>query len=167
MNKEYRIVALFLLLGSLSVGPAIAASSPFAELMGHYQKIRVALVSDTLEGVAAEAREIEKRAAEFRAAPELAEEAVSEDQVEEWAALLQEIGSAAVELAEANEIGQARELFFTLTKPVSRYRKLAGDRSTVVAYCPMAKQAWLQPDGEIENPYLGQEMPGCGRKIPD
>jgi hypothetical protein len=26
----------------------------------------------------------------------------------------------------------------------------------------MAQKAWIQPKGEIGNPYLGQEMPKCG-----
>jgi hypothetical protein len=50
---------------------------------------------------------------------------------------------------------------------MSRYRKLIGDDSVVVAYCPMEKKAWLQPDGEIENPYGGQAMPRCGRVVPE
>ena len=31
------------------------------------------------------------------------------------------------------------------------------------AYCPMHKRSWLQPDGEIGNPYGG--MPRCGEIV--
>ncbi len=53
-------------------------------------------------------------------------------------------------------------LVLALALPV-RYRQLAGDTTTAVAYCPMAKKPWLQKEGEaIGNPYYGQKMPGCG-----
>ena len=32
----------------------------------------------------------------------------------------------------------------------------------VVAYCSMAKHSWLQPKGEIENPYFDASMRACG-----
>ncbi len=44
---------------------------------------------------------------------------------------------------------------------------MAGIEGTTVVFCPMAKKAWIQPEGEIGNPYLGQEMPTCGEVVPD
>ena len=38
-------------------------------------------------------------------------------------------------------------------------------KSTVVAWCSMSKKSWLQPAGEIGNPYYGKEMPRCGEVV--
>lgn len=32
-------------------------------------------------------------------------------------------------------------------------------------YCPMADASWLQAGREIQNPYMGQRMPHCGRVV--
>ena len=81
--------------------------------------------------------------------------------------MLSLIAAAAAEVAESADLEAAREAFFELSKPMGRYRKLTGDASTIVVYCPMAKKAWLQPDGEIGNPYYGSTMPTCGNRVAD
>jgi hypothetical protein len=44
-----------------------------------------------------------------------------------------------------------------------QYRaKVSGDDLPVVMYCPMVKRSWLQPAGEVGNPYHGQKMANCG-----
>jgi hypothetical protein len=77
-------------------------------------------------------------------------------------ATLEEIRSAASSLSSAENLASTRGDYFALTKPMARYRYLTGHQDTVIAYCPMAQKAWIQPKGEIGNPYLGQEMPKCG-----
>lgn len=32
-------------------------------------------------------------------------------------------------------------------------------------YCPMVKRSWLQPEGDVGNPYFGRKMPGCGNVV--
>ncbi len=32
-------------------------------------------------------------------------------------------------------------------------------------YCPMADASWLQTEREIQNPYMGQRMPHCGKIV--
>jgi Cu(I)/Ag(I) efflux system membrane fusion protein len=32
----------------------------------------------------------------------------------------------------------------------------------VEVYCPMARASWLQADKNVNNPYMGQAMSGCG-----
>ncbi len=146
---------------------AHAAAEPFGELLSSYHSVRMALVQDNLAEAAQHARVIEKRALELGRSAALADEGVTEEQSAEWLELVEEIATAAGELSSADELGSARDAFFALSKPMGRYRKLIGDDSTIVAFCPMAKKAWLQADGEFENPYLGQEMPTCGQRIPD
>ncbi len=106
-----------LALALLAAPAARAAARPespdaFAAITTHYEAIHHALLRDTLDGVAPNARAIRDQAVK-----------------------LYEHFSA----------------------------EAAGDAATTVAYCPMAKKAWLQKEGEaIGNPYYGQEMPRCG-----
>jgi hypothetical protein len=51
-----------------------------------------------------------------------------------------------------------------LTKPLVRWHALLEGSRPVVAYCPMVKKAWLQPDGAIGNPYA-PSMLGCGEVV--
>jgi len=167
MRRRTYVVAVLLLTGGLLVTQATAATGPFTELLGVYHEVRSALVQDNLTRASEHAREIEKRAAELGKDAGLADEAVPDGSTQEWLGLVEEIAAAAAQLGSAEELETAREAFFALSKPMGRYRKLVADGSTIVAFCPMEKKAWLQPDGEFENPYLGQEMPTCGQRIPD
>ena len=167
MRTRIYLVATLLLAGGLSARLAPAATGPFVELSSLYHEARSALVKDDLSGAVERARQIEKRASELAGDTALADEAVPADDLDNWLELVQEIAAAAERLGSAGDLGAAREAFFALTKPMGRYRKLVADTSTIVAFCPMEKKAWLQPEGEFENPYLGQEMPTCGQKIPD
>lgn len=167
MRTRNLVVAALLLTSGHVATHAAAAAGPFGELLSSYHDVRLALVQDDLAEAAEHARVIEKRALELGKNVALADERVAEEQSGEWLELVKEIAAAAGQLGSADELSSAREAFFALSKPMGRYRKLIGDDSTIVAFCPMEKKAWLQADGEFENPYLGQEMPTCGQTIPD
>lgn len=161
------VPAAIALTAALAAAPAAASPTPFQELLSRYHEIRSELVVDRFDGVAEPAGAIRSRATELGREADAAGASVPEDRVDEWQALLTEISAAADRLASAGDLASAREAFYDLSKPMGRYRKMMSDDSSIVVYCPMAKKAWLQPDGEITNPYLGQEMPACGNKIPD
>jgi hypothetical protein len=55
-----------------------------------------------------------------------------------------------------------RAAFGSLSKALVRYRQLVPDPAPVVVFCSMAQEVWLQPEGEIGNPYYGQSMARCG-----
>jgi len=141
------------------------SSSHYTEMSGHYEEIRMALLADSMVDVAAHAEAIEERATDLSDSLSTALAGVSADDLEQCLTALQEIEASAMNLAETSDLESAREEFFVLTKPMAKYRKLTGDQSTVVAYCPMVQEAWIQPAGEIGNPYLGQEMPTCGEVV--
>jgi len=138
------------LLGLFAAPSARAAeTTPFDAMANHYEAIWKALASDSLDGIAGHATAIAELAttgshpqAAAEAAPEIARQAKS--------------------LAAAADLAAARGAFGELTKPLVRYRKAIGADRLQVAYCPMAKKAWLQPEGEIENPYYGTAMLSCG-----
>ncbi len=157
----------FLIAGTLPATEKSEESTAFRDMSVHYEAIRLALLSDSLTGVEDHAEAIRERADGLIDSFDAAEAGVDAEDSGACEALLPELSSAAAELAGAHSLEATRVAFFELSKPLGRYRKLAGIEGTVVAFCPMAKKAWIQPAGEIGNPYLGQEMPSCGEVIPD
>ena len=140
------LLALALL---LTAGPAFSAPAPtgFDAVLGHYETIRKALINDTMAGIPAHAAEIAKLA---KSAP---------------ADLAPRIASAAKKLSATKDLKTARDAFYELSKPMVRWREAAGSKAHVVAYCSMSKRSWIQPKGEIGNPYYGKAMATCGEVV--
>lgn len=159
-----------LLIAALLVIPGIVRAGEtdliaYMEMSGHYDAIRLALLADSTEGLVEHATALQQKAGSLLETFSAAQAGVPEAAASDTEATLREIEAKASSLAATRDLVSAREDFFTLTQPMARYRKLTGDQRTVVAYCSMAQKAWIQPEGEIGNPYLGQEMPGCGEVI--
>ncbi|HEY5298904.1 MAG TPA: DUF3347 domain-containing protein [Verrucomicrobiae bacterium] len=123
-----------------------ALMEPMKSVYDHYLKIQTDLASDSLKGVADEANAIAK--------------AVQGDSMKMLPTV---VGAEAESLAKASDLKSARAAFKPLSDSLIKY--LAdhhAKNSYVEVYCPMAKASWLQADKNINNPYLGKEMPGCG-----
>jgi hypothetical protein len=73
------------------------------------------------------------------------------------------IAELAADLEKAADITTARAGFAKLSDEVIKYRetRCCGDKPVVV-YCSMEKKSWLQPGGEIGNPYVTAAMRKCG-----
>jgi hypothetical protein len=147
-------LSIFALVLAVSTAAGASTSPVFDELMAPYEKIRFALSDDSLEGVADEAASIRDVAA-----------ADVSGEAEEIRELLPEIAGLAADLAESSELAAARDAFYELSKLLVRYRaNVDGERPEVV-YCAMAKKSWLQPPGDIGNPYYGPSMQVCGEVV--
>lgn len=145
--KKYLILGLLLLLPQAALA---STGDTFAMLIEPYEDVRQALLHDTSDGVAEKAVKIR----------DVAKEHAADD------GLLAKISDAAGKLAEASDLDNAREAFYEISKLMVQYRsKAGGDGLPVVVYCSMAKKSWLQPEGEIGNPYYGQSMARCGEVV--
>jgi Cu(I)/Ag(I) efflux system membrane fusion protein len=126
-----------------SDNPALTA--PVKSVYGHYLKIQADLANDSLTGVAENANAITK--------------AVQGD-----AKILPvEVGTKAEALAKAKDLSAARDAFKPLSDALIKY--LADNKAKgayVEVYCPMARASWLQADKNVNNPYFGTAMSGCG-----
>jgi hypothetical protein len=134
----------------------------FDHISAHYEKVRLALAEDTLQGVPLEAQAIHNAIEALRtnfAAEAAGVEAAKAEKVRE---LLPELAKAALSLSTATDLEAARDAFYSVSKPLVRYRSVVDGHRPAVAYCPMARRSWLQPEGEIGNPYYGQAMLTCG-----
>ncbi len=166
-----RRVVLLVTLAALVAAPTLAIggqngqTSAFATMTGHYEAIRQALLHDTTKDIAAHAKAIAAEAAALSARFDVARASVPAEKQVECTALLPEVERTANALADAADLESARAAFGDLSKPMVRYREMAGGERPMVVYCPMVKKSWLQPDGDIGNPYFGQKMARCGEVI--
>jgi Cu(I)/Ag(I) efflux system membrane fusion protein len=111
-----------------------------------YLKIQEALADDSMDGVKANAGNI-ATAATALGAPAM------------------KIDTAAVQLAAATEIVDARDRFGALSEAIDTYMtvlKLKAPEGVKVAFCPMVQKPWLQASATIDNPYYGKSMSTCG-----
>jgi hypothetical protein len=115
----------------------LAAAQP--TLLGRYEATRQALLKGSMADVQKSAAAIaaDARAAQHEAIAKSADDLVvakKEDVNEKFAALSD----------------QMIKVFGT------------GKEGFVVGFCPMEKKAWLQPKGEVSNPYVDEAMRTCG-----
>ena len=111
-----------------------------------YLKIQAALATDSMDEVTANAGRIATAAAAL-GAPAV------------------KIDTAAVQLASASDINDARGKFGTLSSAVDTYMTgltLTPPEGVKVAFCPMVHKPWLQEGEAIANPYYGKQMLTCG-----
>ena len=155
-------LALFLLL----VVPLGAADNPgkcpacsFNAVQQPYDAVRLALTADRLPAAKKEAAKL-RTVAEAEAAwaktatgrgPELVKPFTS-------------VAAGAAKIERASSITDARKAFGESSEAMRAALKIAERDDFLVVFCPMVKLHWLQPKGEIHNPY-GAAMPNCGRVV--
>ncbi len=128
-----------------STTPAEGAEMPLS-IVEPYLRIHDALAMDSVDGVRQNAGEL------ATAATALGSPAMK-------------IDTAAVSLAAAGDLNDARSKFATLSDAVVAYQtglKLALPDGVRVAVCPMIHKPWMQRGDTIANPYYGSSMPTCG-----
>jgi hypothetical protein len=167
----FGVLAAAAVLGiALLTSPAALAAerSPdtgFEQLLEPYEAVRLALAADSVEGVANHARQIETILQRLSEQWSAQRAGVEPRQADEARALLPEMKTAALQLAIAESLPAARDAFYALSKPLVRWHSMATGEVPVVAYCSMSKRSWLQPAGEIGNPYFGESMLQCGEVV--
>jgi HPt (histidine-containing phosphotransfer) domain-containing protein len=125
--------------------PAAGGTMPRA-IVDPYVKIAAMLADDKVDGVRQHAGELATAAAAL-GAPAI------------------KIDMAAVQLASATELADARTKFGALSDAIDAYMtglKLTPPEGVKVASCPMVHKTWMQEGDAIANPYYGSEMLTCG-----
>jgi Cu(I)/Ag(I) efflux system membrane fusion protein len=131
--------------GAQSTIPAAGSRMP-SSVIDPYLKVQTALAEDRIDDVRANAGQVATAAASL-GAPAM------------------KIDMAAVQLASATEIDDARAKFGTLSDALITYMDglhLTPPEGVRKAYCPMAQKPWLQKGETIANPYYGASMLTCG-----
>jgi membrane fusion protein, copper/silver efflux system len=123
-----------------------AGSTLSASIVDPYLKIQEAFADDKTDGVKENAGQVATASAAL-GAPAM------------------KIDTAAVQLASASGLEDARTRFATLSEAIDDYMTglhLKAPEGVRVAFCPMVQKPWLQKGEAIENPYYGKEMLTCG-----
>lgn len=117
-----------------------------ASIVEPYLRIQTALANDSVDEVRANAGNVATVSAAL-GAPAM------------------KIDMAAVQLASATAIEDAREKFGALSEALVAYMDglhLTSPEGVRVAFCPMKNKPWLQQGAAINNPYFGASMQTCG-----
>lgn len=162
-----RTVHLVIVVATLATAPLATAADgigAFGELSQHYESIRQALMKDSTDGVSEHALDIRDVVAALEGDFSAERAGVSPDDADTVRSLLPEIQSRAGDLAATSGLENVRGAFSELTKPLVRWQSMVTGDRPIVAYCPMVKRPWLQPDGAIGNPY-DSSMLRCGEVV--
>jgi hypothetical protein len=71
------------------------------------------------------------------------------------------VAELAQSLTVTKDLAGARRVFGVLSDEMIKVRSTATGARPAVYYCPMAKKSWLQPKGQVGNPYEAG-MASCG-----
>lgn len=71
------------------------------------------------------------------------------------------VATRADAVAKAPDMAKARAALGALSEEMIRQRERAKEGRPAVYHCPMVGKSWLQPKGEVGNPYDGS-MKTCG-----
>ncbi len=148
-------VVLILAMAGCSRAPQTANTPPPgttmpASIIDPYLAIQEGLAHDSIENLRANAGNV-ATAATALGAPAM------------------KIDTAAVQLASAADLADARQKFGLLSEAVVAYKDglhLKAGEGVRQAFCPMAVKPWLQKGDAISNPYYGSTMPTCGSFTP-
>lgn len=160
-----RTTALLLtVVAALGSAGAAAAETAFGDISTEYEAIRQALMKDSTASVREHAQAIQLIASRLSQNFSAASAGVGESDAPVVRQLLPEIIERSVALAAADGLAAIRTALAELTKPLVRYHRLVQGNRPVVAYCPMEKKSWIQPDQAIGNPYA-PSMLRCGEIV--
>jgi RND family efflux transporter MFP subunit len=143
-----------------------AAAKTLGEVLDGCFKIGSALASDTLEGVTPAARQA---AAGVDALLKI--EIPANPHFWHQHTEAADVRGKALELVDLKDIEQARQKFADLSIALSKLVHATGvppsyGKEVQELHCPMYREKqggtiWLQPAGEVRNPYYGKSMIGC------
>ena len=159
---------LFVLFLSVVAGAVVASAgqpTSFTAVLEHYEIVRLALLNDSAQEVAVNGEAIASQLRALQADFTAEKAGVAEDAASAVQDGLPGMIAAADSLAGGPSLADARNAFYDLSKGLVRWREGVQSTRPVVAYCPMVKKSWLQPDGSIGNPYGGRHMPSCGQIV--
>lgn len=153
-----------LLVAAFAIATDAAEETVFADIFSQYEAIRQVLIEDSTEGVAAHAAAIAAAADGLEQSFSAASAGVGPEDAAAIEAVLPEVVEGAKAVSAATDLDGTRDALAELTKPLVRWQELIDGPRPVVAYCPMVKKAWLQPDEAIGNPYA-PNMLRCGEVV--
>ena len=164
-RSVFGIAAVFIVLFSPVSGVIAQDASLYDQLLPEYETIRLALLNDSVEGVGEASLAMVRHLDRYDPGSDTPPAAVKPENTEKFMNMMRDLRASADKLGQEESLAASRDAFAELSRALVAYRQMAANPTVVVAFCPMAEKIWLQPKGEIGNPYYGQSMAGCGEII--
>jgi hypothetical protein len=158
-----KLALAVLLLFVLPIGgadnPGKCPACSFSAVQQPYDALRLALTAERLPAARKEATKL-RTAAEA----EVAWAKTARGRGPELAKPFTGVAAAAAKIEKTNSMTDARKAFGESSDALRIAMAIAERDDLLVVWCPTAKLHWLQPRGEIRNPY-GAALPNCGRVV--
>ena len=166
MSRSYFGIAAALIILIMAASGVVAQNvTLFDQLLSEYETIRLALLHDSTEGVQESALSMVRHVDEYDPESDTPAAAINSENSDKFRVWIHDFRESADMLSHADALASSRDAFGKLSRAMVAYRQLTESPKSVVVYCSMAEKVWLQPKGEIGNPYYGQSMAGCGEII--
>lgn len=139
-------------------------NSPLSEVFSAYFALKDALTKDDGSTAAAKAKEL------YKAIDAAKMDAMKPEQHTVWMKYQQKLSYDAEHIKGVTETEHQREHFVSLSKNMYEVMKVfKADVPVYYQHCPMANDGkgadWLSLEEKISNPYMGKQMPTCGKTI--
>lgn len=134
-------------------------------VLNHYLSLKEALTNDEFEEAQGHLRDLQTEVTQSTEMNQPSQH--TEIHKEYHLSMVEAINNA----SEAKNLEQLRESFIDISDTlISEVQNQGYEKDELfIQYCPMANNGkgakWLNNNTEIENPYMGQKMPGCGEVI--
>jgi membrane fusion protein, copper/silver efflux system len=139
-------------------------SAEFAELIGIYLELKDALVGSDAETAISAASQMQEQL------EGIGEHRLEGDAHMKWMDHYSKIDAQLAAVTSASDLEEVRARFYDLSETLIEGVKSFGIEGVVYhQHCPMAFNneggSWLSSKVQIQNPYMPDTMPGCGRVI--
>jgi hypothetical protein len=151
---------LFLLIAFLQVkGQQVTPGGAVNNILTAYYGVKNALADDNNTAAQNKAKEL------FTVINAVPADKLTPEQHKLWLNYTDKLQFDSRHISESTALDHQREHFTSLSKNLFEVIKGLKLNSTPVyeQYCPMKKATWMSETKAIKNPYLGKEMPDCGR----
>jgi len=141
-------------------------SEALVKILNDYFAVGAALADDRMEGIGPSAADLARQAAGLV-------QVEIPDHPHFWHVHMEvaDMGAKARQLAEAKDLGEARQNFADMGHALAKLLLATGvppafGKEVQELHCPMFREnqggdIWLQPAGPVRNPYFGKAMPEC------
>jgi hypothetical protein len=155
--KYIAAVILFITITQVNAKPADTRSA-INTVLKNYLEIKNALATDNAKA----ANDAAKKFTD--ALKDVSIEQMDAKQKDTWKKYAEKLRYDAQHISEVSIIAHQREHFGSLS--ANMYAVLKAFKNNDLAlyqqYCPMVKKTWISESTTIKNPYMGNQMSGCG-----
>src|SRR5450432_1915238 len=122
--------------------------------------LMLALLSLFAFGLTSRASDLSPEDKEFLNRYEKVRAALANDNLDNARKAAADLGEEGAAINKSDKIATARAEFSKLSEHAIKVA--SGQSGYYIVSCPMVQKDWVQPVGQISNPYAGQSMPTCG-----